>query len=152
MESFYARLYLALQARIQTELPEIKWIEQDFGQDVFDDWRPNVAFPAVLIDFSNSTYTAMQGNIQLGEVKIQIRLLFAPFSQSYHKAPSAVKDKSLDYFEVEHRLFTTLQGWTNGDCTPLIREQARSNNRNEIGLRIRELTFSTEYEDWSLNT
>ena len=33
--------------------------------------------------------------------------------------------------------------------TPLARLNAISQNRNEIGLRIRDLNFSTEFEDYN---
>lgn len=150
MNSLFARLYLDLQARIKDQVPEIKWIEQDFGQDTFDKWRPNVDFPAVLIDFPDASYSNMAGNDQLGEVTIMVRLLVAPFSQSYDGAPIEVKQNSLQFFELEDALVNALNGWapTEGYCQLLVRTRAQSHNRNDIGLRIRELQFTTAYEDY----
>lgn len=147
--SFFARYYLDICERIRTEVPEIEWIEQDFGQDVFDKWRPNVAFPAVLIDFPTVSYDAEATTSQFGEVTLSVRLLVAPFTQSYDDAPIEVKEDALQYFEIEQKLINALHGWQPEDeyCQPLIRSSIQSNNRNDIGLRIRNLAFTTAYEE-----
>lgn len=149
LNSFFARFYLALQERIRETVPEIEWIEQDFGQDAFDKWRPNVAFPAVLIDFPNTRYEGESGLSQWAEAKINIRLLVAPFSQSYDDAPIEVKEEALQYFEIEQKLINSLHGWCpdEGYCQPLIRESIFSDNRNDLGLRIRSIGFGTAYEE-----
>lgn len=149
MNSFFASLYLDLQDRIKESVPTIKWIEQDFGQDAFDKWRPNIDFPAVLIDFPQATYSAEAGLSQLGIAKVNIRLLVAPFSQSYEDAPIEVKEDALQYFELEQELINAIHGWApdDGYCQPLIREAISSQNRNDIGLRIRSIGFETCYEE-----
>jgi hypothetical protein len=149
MNSFFSQYYLDLCDRIKEAVPEIEWIEQDFGQDVFDKWRPNVAFPAVLIDFPRAVYSAEAGLKQFAEVSVSIRLLVAPFSQSYEDAPIEVREDALHYFELEQQLVDALHGWMPDDayCQPLIRESITSNNRNDIGLRIRNITFSVGYEE-----
>ncbi len=152
MESPFSKMFLALQDKINAAVPEIRFIEQNFAQYGFDDFRAKVAFPALLVDFSNTTYTALQGNIQLAETTINIVLLFEPFSQSYNLAPLAVKQKALAYFEIEQKVFKALQGFeAGGICTPMVRINAKSQNKNDIGMRIRELDFTTEFEDYSLN-
>lgn len=151
MNSFFAKLFLEIQQKIKTDVSEIRFIEQNFGQYGFEDYRAMVSFPALLIDFSNTNYSALQGDIQLAEATVNIVLLFDPFSQSYNLAPEAVKQKALEYYEIEHKVYKALQGWNTEFCTPLVRTDAKSQNRNEIGLRIRELNFSTEFEDWSLD-
>lgn len=148
LKSFFARYYLDLCERIRMEVPEIEWIEQDFGQDVFDKWRPNVAFPAVLIDFPSVSYDAEATMSQFAEVTLSVRLLVAPFTQSYDDAPIEVQEDALQYFEIEQKLINALHGWQPEDeyCQPLIRSSVQSHNRNDIGLRIRNLVFTTAYE------
>lgn len=148
MESYFASLYLDLQERIKTEVPEIKWIEQDFGQDVFDKWRPNVAFPAVLIDFPDASYENLSGSGQTATVAVTLRLMVAPFEQSYEDAPLTVRKGALEYFELEHKLIQAIHGWSTDYTQPLIRTRLSSNNRNDLGLRIRELQFTTAYQEY----
>jgi hypothetical protein len=151
MNSFFAKLYLEIQEKIKNEVPEIRFVEQNFGQYGYDDFRAKVTFPAMLLDYPNTSYSALQGDIQLGAATINIVLLFEPYSQSYNLAPEAVKQKALEYYKIEHKVYKALQGWNTDFCTPLVRTDAKSQNRNEIGLRIRELNFTTEFEDWSLD-
>lgn len=151
MNTFYKTLFLALQEHIAKEVPEIKFIDQNIGQYGFDDFRAKVAFPAILIDFPNTTFSALAGNIQLGVASVEISLFFDVYAQTYHFAPEETKEIGLNYFEIEQKVFKALQGFNaNGLCTPLIRSEIRSQNNNEIGMRIRQLYFSTEYEDYTL--
>lgn len=149
MDSYFARLYLDLQKRIAEKVPEIAWIEQDFRQEENDAFRPDVAFPAVLIDFPESGYSALCGYSQMAAVTVSLRLFFAPFTQSYFEAPQDTKEDALQYFEIEQKLINALHGWEPGEYSqPLIRASASSDNRNTIGLRIRILLFTTEYEEY----
>ena len=149
MRSLFSKLYLDMQTRITEAVPEVKWIEQDFEQESAE-WRPNVQFPAVLIDFPQADFSQLGGANQWGDVRISARLLFAPFSQSYQAAPDEVKEKALEYFEVERKLVAALHNWMppEGYCQPLVRRSVSSNNRNDIGLRIRALQFDTAAEWW----
>ena len=149
MNSLFSKLYLDMQARITEAVPEVKWVEQDFEQED-SEWRPNVQFPAVLIDFPQADFSQLGDTGQFGNIRISVRLLFAPFSQSYSDAPEQVKADALEYFEIEHRLTAALHNWMpdEGYCQPLVRQSVSSNNRNDIGLRIRNLQFDTAAEWW----
>lgn len=149
MNSFFANFFIDLQEFIKSNVPEILWVEQNFGQYGDPEFSSKTIFPACLIDFNQTTYSNMGGNIQLGACNVNLVLLFKPFSQSYSSAPNNVKERALEYYNIEHKLATALNGWAMDYFTPLTRMSAISQNRNEIGLRIRELNFTTEFEDWS---
>lgn len=148
MKSFFGNLYLDMQKRISEALPQM-WIEQDFGQDIYDEWRAAVAYPAFLIDFPDADYSAEAGLSQMGEVLISGRLLVAPFTQSYEGAPIEIKKDALSYFELEQEIVSLLHGWSPdaGYCQPLVRTKSKSDNQNDKGLRIRALSFTTTYEE-----
>jgi hypothetical protein len=138
-----------LQQRIK-EVEGIAWIEQDFAQETNSKLRPNLAFPAVLIDFPNADYS----NIALGgitaTITVSIRLFFAQFAQSYEADPEEVKEVALKYFELEQELINKLHGWQPDSdyAQPLMLTGITSNNRNNKGLRIREMRFTTAYEEY----
>jgi hypothetical protein len=142
---------MKLIERITAEVPEIKYIDQDFGQlDAFVK-RPNVAFPAVFIDFQNWTYTDTQGNIQIGQGDVIIHLAMDRHGHTSNLTPDEWREIPLEYYELEHKLFTKLHGWTpESEYYGYMR---RNNDRSQNGPKIRRrpITFKMSYEDHGAN-
>ncbi|TDX86193.1 hypothetical protein [Epilithonimonas xixisoli] len=151
MDYFFSKILLDLQKRISKELPVIQFIDQDLGQlgQEGENGRPPLAYPAVLIDFPNSDYSELSSSAQLGNVPITFQLIFDNYSSTWHKAPLRDRMKGLEYLDIEQKLFNILNGWHEDYFTPLIRTNVKSQNNNDIGLRVRQLTFTTSYEDYS---
>lgn len=149
MESPFARLFLDLQEHIQTEVPEIIYIEQDLGQLGSEDPRKMMTFPGVLIDFPATPFSNLQGKSQLALPAISITLVLDTYSQTYNLAPLEVRELGLKYLEIEQSLYMAIQGWESDYCENLVRISANGLNRNDVGLRVRELTFTTQFEDYS---
>src|SRR5438045_2520697 len=97
LNSLFGQLFADLADQIKTTLPEIKWIDQDFGQLEMFEYKPNVSFPCALVDFVQANYSNLSENGQIGELMIQIRLGFTPFSQSHALAPTDVREKALNF-------------------------------------------------------
>lgn len=147
MVSLFAQLFLAIQQRIATQVPEIKHIDQDLGQLEYYQERPSVAFPCVLIDFATTNYANHGNSVQWAELSITIRLGFAPFTSALSVFPDVSKEAALQYYELEHKLYEALAGFTANDCVqPFIRTTAATERRNDP-YRIRELIFTTATED-----
>lgn len=149
VESPFGKLFLALQDHIKNEVPEVVYIEQDLGQLGTDDPRKYMSFPGVLIDFPNTAFSNLQGKNQLGLPVISISLVFDNYSQTWQDAPLDVRKTGLKYLEVEQKLFMAVQSWESDFCEALNRTAATGHNRNDVGLRVRELTFTSEFEDYS---
>lgn len=147
MDSFYSQFILDLQAKFKAEMPVIKFIEQNLGQWADEKFTTSSFFPGMLIDFPDTTYSQLQGNDQLGTPNIEITLFFSTMSQSGSLSPNDVKQKALEYYDIEQKVVAILQGWHMDYFQPLNRISARSRNKNELGLRIRELMFSSEFEE-----
>lgn len=146
MNSYFGELYLQLCEHIKTNVSEVRWIDQDFGQLEEFDLRPEVSFPCVLVDFVDAEFEELSQLSQTGEVLISFRLGFAPFSSANNLSPTNVKIKALEYYNLEQKLYETIQGFTTDFTTPLIRKKATSEKRQDA-LRVRVLTFSTSYQD-----
>jgi len=149
MNSPFANLFLDLQEQIQTNIPEIAYIEQDLGQLGSEEPRKGLQFPAVLIDFPNTPFDNLQGNNQLAIPVIAITLIFDVYNATNSLAPIEIRQDGLIYLEIEQKVYQALQGWQTDYCQPLSRTNAKSQNRNDLGLRVRELTYTTEFEDRS---
>lgn len=148
---FFSRILQDLYDRISKEVPEIQFIDQDLGQlgQVGEQGRPPLAYPACLIDFPNTDYSELATSAQMGNVPITFQLIFDNYSQTWHKSPKPVIMKGLDYLNIEQKLHNCLNGWFLDYFSPLIRTNVKSQNNNDIGLRVRQLTYTTSYEDYS---
>jgi hypothetical protein len=152
LQSFYAQLFTGLQARIKAAVPEIRWIDQDIGQLEAYDIRPTVSFPCVLIDFPATNFQDESKQVQWGDVTIELRLAFAPFSQSSNTAPALVQEKALQFWELEMKLYQALQAWYAMDaaaapiCQPLTRVSSATEKR-EDNIRVRSMRFTTAFQD-----
>ncbi len=147
MTSLFAQLYLAIQDRIKTVVPDVKWIDQDLGQLEQYEVRPSVAFPCVLIDFGAAQYTDQSDDVQWVNVQIALRLGFAPFGSANGVSPQATKEHALEYYEIEQKLYEALQNFTaNGCVQPMTRISATTEMREDT-FRVRQLVFTTATED-----
>lgn len=149
MQSPIANLFLAIQDRILDQVPEIKYIDQNMGQYMQEEFRKNMLFPCVLIDFPTTNFSEMQGNNQFADLTIVATLFYDIWNNTNNITPLAVKQAGLKYLETDQKLFMALQGWNPDFCEALIRTQSKSHNANEVGLMVRETTFTTTYEDYS---
>lgn len=151
MDYFFSEIIKDLQKRISTKVPEIQFVDQDLGQlgQVGENGRPPLAYPAVLIDFPNTDYSELATSAQLANVSITLQLIFDNYSQTWHKSPTNIISKGLEYLNTEQKLVNCLNGWSEDYFTPMIRTNVKSQNNNDLGLRVRQLTFTTSYEDYS---
>ena len=149
MESPIAKLFLAIQDRISDQIPEVKYIDQNLGQYMHEEFRKQMVFPAILIDFPVVDFSEMQGNSQFAEVTIVATMFHDAWNNSSSLTPLNIKVAGLQYLEQNQKLFIALQGWNTEDCEALTRKQQKSQNANETGLRVQETTFTTQFEDRS---
>lgn len=149
IKSIFSKLLLDIIDHINNTMPEIRLVDRYLGQDQVA-IRPAIATPAVLVDIDSETYSNLAGFSQyVDAATISVRLLVDNFSASSAKAPQKARKCAMSDFELEKVLVDRLHGWTPTDnyCSPLIRTSASSENRNDIGLRIRTITFTTSFED-----
>lgn len=151
IESPFGKLYLALMERIEAEVPQVKYIDQDFGQLEGYVKRPAVKFPAVFIDFQNWTFKNLGDLAQEGEGDVVIHLAFAPMSATDSLKTLAYRKEPLVYYEIEHELFKKLHGWSPGE---IFGRLTRINTRSQNGpaLRRRPISFKLGFEDYGVDT
>jgi hypothetical protein len=150
MNSPFASLFLDLQAHIEIEVPEVTYIEQDLGQLGSDDPRKMMSFPAVLLDFPETEFSNLQGKNQMALPVLSVILVMDTYSQTYNLAPLEVRKLGLEYLELEQKLYMAIASWESDYCELLVRKSAKGLNRNDVGLRVRELIFTSSFEDYSL--
>lgn len=152
IHSVFSKLLLDLMNQVDSTLKEVRMVDRYLGQDQTN-VRPAILCPAVLIDIESEQYQDIGCGSQYVEpATITVRLCVDNYSSSSSKAPQNARELSMKDFELEKRLVDCIHGWTpdDGYCTSLVRTEASSENRNDIGLRIRTITFTTSFEDINL--
>ena len=156
LSSSFAQIILALQDRIAKQVPGIRMIDRYLGQEQTA-VRPALDYPAVLIDVEDCEYEETGNGCQFARATFSIRIMHANFTKCIQKSPGKIRAESMEDFELERSVVSAVHGWAplmaDGDkvlhqyCEPFIRTADRSENRNDIGLRIRTVFFTTAWEE-----
>lgn len=156
LESPFAQIMLDLQDRIAEAVPGIRMIDRYIGQEQTA-IKPALDYPAVLIDIEETDYEEAGEGSQFARATFSVRIMHANFTKSIQKSKPEVREKALEDFTLEHKVVSAIHGWapvTEGSdgelhqyCEPFIRTGDRSENRNDIGLRVRTVLFTTAWEE-----
>lgn len=147
LKNAYSRLIIAICDRLASEVKELRWIDQYHGQDMTD-IRPSLAYPAALIDFDQSTYDQAGQNSQFCAATMSVRLVLDNYAASSQKSPQKARETAMRCYELENEVVNALHGWSPDEdyVEAFVRTADRSENRDDIGLRIRIITFTTAWE------
>ena len=148
MNSPFANIFLALQQRVQTEVPVITYIDQDLGQ-LKPGIRPPVSWPCVLIDFEDFNFDNMGDNVQIAKGTVVFRLGFAPYSNTGSTTPSPYLEQALGYYDIEWAMHQVIQGWSPGDDYGHLTRTSVLTQKRPDNYRVRELRYSLAFEDYS---
>lgn len=136
-------LFTDLCDRLETEVPELAWIDWDSGELDLAGERPQVAFPACLIDVEYPRCDDQHSREQLVTANLILRVAFQPQGATNNHSP--VRAQALNAFDVLAKLHTALQGWHNaGQFSPLSRAAARRERRRD-GLKVYQLRYQTTF-------
>lgn len=142
------QIYLSISERLNSLVPDLKWIDYDWGQ-LNDEQRPAVAFPCALIDIAYPDCKNLAEGAgaveQMVNASITIKLAFQPLGDSQVSAPDDTRAKALKPLDTIASLHTALQGW-NGDGTfsGLARRRgspAQGRNKLKVFNLVYETTF-----------
>ena len=141
------QIYLSISARLNSLVPDLKWIDYDWGQ--LNDERPAVAYPCALIDIAYpdcKNLSEGSGAVdQRVNAAITILLIFEPLGNSQVTAPADTRAKALKPLDTIASLHTALQGW-NGDGTfaGLARRRAGATPRRDK-LKVYNIVYETTF-------
>lgn len=148
MTSPFSTLFLQLQVRLSTQVPALKFIDQELGQlENYGD-RPPVSWPCCLIDFDGFAFEDAGQAIQFAEGEIILRLGFPPFSNTSGATPLLWKEKALAYYDIEWAIYKALHGWKPEHYGYVLRVAAAT-ERREDNIRVRVLRYKVSFEDYN---
>ena len=155
LSSPFAKIMIDLQDRIAGQVKDIRMIDRYIGQDQTA-LKPALDYPAVLIDVESCEYEEAGEGTQFARATFSVHIMHANYSKCLQQSSQNVREEALKDFELEHKVVNAIHGWAptatvdnevHQYCEPFIRTGDRSENRNDIGLRIRTILFTTAWEE-----
>ncbi len=142
-------LLIDIQERLTTAVVALKYIDEDWGQlDYFANNAP-VKWPCALIDVTSASWSNTLNLAQMGLVQVKIRVADLKLSKSSNAAPQGQKDKSFGIFDLLSDIHKCLHGWSGHDHYSALIRTASTRVKRADGVRIYEITYTTELKDIS---
>lgn len=136
-----------IQNRLTKNVPELKYVDQDWGQMDFYP-NPPVKFPCALIDIQSVQYTNAGEFVQQGTAVVVIRLFDIRLSNSSQAAPETQKENAKKVWQLIEDVNKALHGQNflqAGYGLPM-REQLRRTKRDD-GCYQTELFYTVQFTD-----
>ena len=135
------------QLAIYNQLKKLRWVDMDKGQLEFYETRPAVAFPCALIKVEITKTENLGNNVQRCFGRGTIRIAFDYVGETSAKTPEALRQQSLEYFELLKGVYLAIQGKIGG-TGKFDRQSAAEENRPD-GLKVLNMPFTTVWIDKS---
>lgn len=139
-------ILIAIQEHININVPELKYIDKDWGQLQHD--NPPVKFPCALLDFSNITFSQLGQLHQLADANIEIIIANLRLINSSLKNPK--RNESYTVFDIIEHVHQTIHGWTDGTFSQLIRTNIQKLDASQ-NYEIYKLTYRTSWKSEKQN-
>jgi hypothetical protein len=111
-------IFTAIQTKITTDVPLVRWVDFDLGQ--YDDELPSVSFPAVLVDFTNSTFFNLGQGAAIGTQLLSIRAGFKVRERTHSVAKPAFKAVGLAHLDILEDIKKALKGLSGANFNGLV--------------------------------
>ncbi len=140
------QIFLAVQKRIIDRVPEIKWVDFDFGQLDAYEMRPPVLFPCALIDIELPDIEDEGKDKQICSCSVTLRLAFEQPGQTNSKTPKPIMDKAMTVFAGLRKVFLAVHGLQGPDFGKLKRRSLLTEKR-EDPLKVFKMRFECNLTD-----
>jgi len=146
-------LLSAIAARLASVEPNLKYIDQDWGQLDFYQESPPVKFPACLLECQQTSWNNQGRYLQDGIINLSVRVADLPVANTSLRAPAAQKSRAAAIWVILQNIHIALYGWRpdGSQFGPLSRVSTRRVKRDD-GIREFEMVFICTVTDHSAET
>lgn len=135
---------------IADSMPFLSTVDEDYGQlEMLDqdsrDTYP-LAFPAVLIDAPEASWSNLAGRSQIGTVSVRTRLLIDCYDDTH--STSQTTERISEREIMRRKLHLLLQGHCICGSAPLSRTSSRFYTGNH-GIKVYEMTYTSEIKEYA---
>jgi len=141
----------AIHIRIALKEPNLKYMDEDWGQLDYYQESPPVKFPCMLLELQQASWKNQSQKVQDGDILISIRIADLKLSNTNPKAPAGQQAKAAAIWLILENIHKALHGWrpvTNPEFGTLTRISTRKVKRDD-GIREFEVVYSTQCSDAS---
>lgn len=136
-----------VQAKLQAEVPALKYVDEDWGQLDYYYPHPPVQWPCALIDVTQATWSNAGNLQQLGLIQVKVRVGDLKLTNSSGKASIGQKTTAFAIFATLKNIYKALHGWSDSDAYSALIRVSNTRIKRDDGVRIYEVVFTTEYKD-----
>lgn len=145
----------AIQKNIDTNLPAVKYIDENWGQlDIYGPEIP-VKWPCVLIDLNQAPQFSNTGkkmnllpvNRQQGTVVVELTVAALKLTNSSFKAPPTQKWHGFEIWEIVNDLHKIIHGWQPAEQSGSMTRTGMSKVRRDDGVQEIRVLYSLSLYD-----
>lgn len=134
----------AVMERLQEQVPDLRYIAEDWGQLDFYNEAPPVKFPCALISVSNIKFESQTAGCRWATMTILIRVADAPAVSGTMAAPEAYRNRAFAIFDLMDAIGNVLYAFGGDEFNELEQKTITHYNR-EDAIREYAMLFETEY-------
>lgn len=146
----------AVQERLSLKEPNIKYLDEDWGQlDYYND-NPPVQWPAALLELQSVSWKNQSQKVQDGVMSISISVADIKTTNTSFRAPATQKQTAAAIWVVLENIHKALHGWNPASNYPELRNAFGTLSRvstqrvkRDDGIRQFIVIYSCECTDWS---
>jgi hypothetical protein len=141
----------AIMERLAEKEPNLKYLDEDYGQLSYYQENVPVKFPCALLELQQTSWKNQSQKAQDGVLNISIRVADLKLSNTNYKAPTTQKTKAAAIWIVIENIHKALHGWrplANPEFGTLTRISTSRVKRDD-GIREFELVYSSLCTDAS---
>lgn len=143
-----ANIIQDFQKQMEAKVPELLYIDEDWGQLDYYDKFPPVKFPCALVDIQNGQFSNDGELQQRGTLTIVVKLYLLKLSNTSNNAPQSQKDEAKKGWHIYEKLNKALHGQNflqRGFATPI--RQSMQRVKRTDGIYERDIVYTIGFTD-----
>lgn len=135
----------AVMERLQTEVSELQYVSEDWGQLDFYQDTPPVKFPCALISVSSINFESQTIGTRHATLTLLIRVADAPAVSGTMAAPESYRNRAFAIFDLLDDIGNALYGFSNDEEFNELDQKTITHYSREDAIREYAMLFETEY-------
>lgn len=134
--------YKELLERFAANVPELKWIDLEYGQLDNPEGNYTPDYPAAFVRFSMPGAQTIGENVQHMDAEVHLRVAFRTWGDMNNKTPETVRNNALTTLAILKKVHAALQGYIGDNFSAMDRISVEQEQRDD-GVLVFEMTYGS---------